>query len=39
MGNNCAPFAAELFLLYNERYFLSLSDNNQAYVIELVNST
>ena len=38
MGNNCDPFVADLFLFYNERDFVSLSDNNQADVIELVNS-
>ena len=37
---NCAPFVTDLFVLYYERDFmLSLSVNNQADVIEAVNST
>ena len=40
MGTKCASRVADLFLLCNERYFrLSLSDNNQADVIEAFNST
>ena len=40
MGTNCAPLVADLFLLCCERDFmLSLSDNNQADVIEAFNST
>ena len=39
MGTNCAPLA-ELFLFCYERDFmLSLSDNNQASIIEAFNST
>ena len=35
MGTNCAPIVADLFLFCYERAFmLSLSDNNQADVIE-----
>ena len=40
MGTNCAPLAADLFLFYYERDFMSyLSNNNQADVIEGFNST
>ena len=40
IGTKCASRVADLFLLCNERYFrLSLSDNNQADVIEAFNST
>ena len=42
MGTNCATLGADLFLFYYERHFmfnLSLSDNNQADVIEAFNST
>ena len=40
MGNNCAPLLADLFLSCYERDFmLSLSDNNQAEVVEAFNST
>ena len=40
MGTNCAPLVADLFLFCNERDFmLSLSDNNQADIIEAFNST
>ena len=40
MGTNCAPLVADLFLFCYERDFmLSLSDNNQADVIEAFNST
>ena len=39
MGNNCAPLDADLFLFCYERNFmLSLSDNNQAGLIEAFNS-
>ena len=33
MGTNCAPLVADLFC-YERDFMLSLSDNNQAYVIE-----
>ena len=40
MGTNCAPLVADLFLFCYERDFmLSLSDNNQAEIIEAFNST
>ena len=40
MGTNCAPLVADLFLFYYERDFmLSLSDNNQANIIEAFNYT
>ena len=40
MGTICAPLVADLFLFYYERDFmLSLSDNNQADIIEAFNST
>ena len=40
MGTNCAPPVADLFLFCYERDFmLSLSDNNQADIIEAFNST
>ena len=40
LGTNCAPLVADLFLLCYERDFmLSLSDNNQADIIEAFNST
>ena len=39
MGTNCAPLVADLLLICYERDFiLSLSDNNQADVIEASNS-
>ena len=39
-GTNCAPLVADLSLLCYERDFrLSLSDNNQADVVEAFNST
>ena len=40
MATNCAPLVADLFLFCYERDFmLSLSDNNQADIIEAFNST
>ena len=40
MTTNCAPLVADLFLFCYERDFmLSLSDNNQADIIEAFNST
>ena len=40
MGTNRAPLVADLFLFFYERDFmLSLSDNNQADVVEAFNST
>ena len=40
MGTNCAPHVADLFLLFYERDFMtSLSDDNQADIIEAFNST
>ena len=40
MGTNCASLDADLFLFDYERDFmLSLSDNNQADVVEALNST
>ena len=40
MGTNCAHLVADLFLFCYERDFmLSLSDNNQADIIEAFNST
>ena len=40
MDTNCAPLIADLFLFCYERDFmLSLSDDNQAEVIEAFNST
>ena len=40
MGTNCAPLVADLFLFCYERDFmLSLSDNNQADIIEAFYST
>ena len=40
MGTNCVPLVADLFLFCYERDFmLSLSDNNQAYVVEAFSST
>ena len=39
MGTYCAPLVADLFFFCYERYFmLSLSDNNQAEIIEAFNS-
>ena len=40
MGTNCAPLVADLFLFcYEINFMLSLSDNNQADIIEAFNST
>ena len=40
MGTNCAPLVADLFLIcYDRDVTFSLSDNNQAYVVEAFNST
>ena len=40
MGTNCAPLVADLFLFCYERDFLlSLSENNQADVVEAFNAT
>ena len=40
MGTNCAPLVADLFLFCYERDFMwTLSDNNQADIIEAFNST
>ena len=40
MGTNCAPLVADLFLFCYERDFvMSLSDDNQADVIDAFNST
>ena len=40
MGTNCAPLVADLFLICYERDFMtSLSDDNQADIIEAFNST
>ena len=40
MGTNCAAFVTDLFLFCYERDFmLSLSDNDQADVVEAFNST
>ena len=40
MSTNCAPLVADLFLFFYERDFMtSLSDNNQADIIEAFNST
>ena len=40
MCTNCAPLVADLFLFcYEKDIMLSLSDNNQADIIEAFNST
>ena len=40
MGTNCAPPVADLFLFcYEKDFMLSLSDNNQACVVEAITST
>ena len=39
MGTNCAPLVADLFLFCYEKVFmLSISDNNQADVVEAFKS-
>ena len=40
MGTNCAPLVADLFLLCYERDFMaSLSDEKQADIIDVFNTT
>ena len=40
MGNNCAPLVVDSFLFcYVRDIMLSLSDNNQADIVEAFNST
>ena len=40
MGTNCAHLVADLFLFcYRRDFMLSLSDNNQADVVEAFNYT
>ena len=40
MGTNCAPFEANLFsFCYEKDFMTSLSDDNQADIIEAFNST
>ena len=40
MVTSCAPLVADLFLFcYDRDFMLSLSDNNQTYIIEAFNST
>ena len=40
MGTNCAPLVADLFLFcYEEDFMLSISDKNQADIIEQFNMT
>ena len=40
MGTNCAPLAADLFLFCYERDFMmSLSDDKQADIIDVFNTT
>ena len=39
MGLNCAPPFADLFLFCYERDFMSLSDDNQADIIDAFNPT
>ena len=40
MGTNCAPLFADLFLFYYERDFMmSLSDDKQAVIIDVLNTT
>ena len=40
MGTSCAPLVGDLFLFcYGRDFMLSLSDNNQADIIEAFNST
>ena len=38
MGTTCAPLVADLFLIcYETDFMLSLSDNNQADIVEAFN--
>ena len=40
MDTNCAPLVVDLFLLCYERDFtMSLFDDNQAYIIDALNTT
>ena len=39
MGTNCVSLVTDLFLFCYERDFKSLSDDNQADIIEAFNST
>ena len=40
MGTNCSPFVADLFLFcYQRDVMISLSNDNQADIIEALNST
>ena len=40
MGTNCSPLVADLFLFCYEREFMTFhSDDNQADIIEAINST
>ena len=40
MGTNCAPLVADLFLFWYEwNFMMSLSDDNQADVIDAFNTT
>ena len=40
IGTICAPLVADLFLFcYEKDFMLSLSDNNQPDIIEVLNST
>ena len=40
MGTNCAPLVADLFLLcYKPDFMMSLSDDKQAEIIVVLNTT
>ena len=40
MGTNCAPLDADLFLFcYEREFFMSLSDDKQADIIDAFNTT
>ena len=40
MGTNCAPLVVNLFMFYYERdIMMSLSDDNQADIIDTFNNT
>ena len=40
MGTYCAPLVVDLFkFCYEKDFMLSLSENNQTYIIEAFNST